>query len=115
VNSEKPSFELCYPLILGRVCYGAQKLWWHVCFQPLPLFTGKNLKMNALMTDTDSYCVHIPGFFSSFESYDEFSVEFNKFFRCLEHRSTSPSSRTLPPMNSSASWKTSVKTSTSQI
>jgi hypothetical protein len=40
--------------------------------------------MNPLMTDTDSYCVHIPGFFSKFGSYDEFSVEFNKFFRCLD-------------------------------
>jgi len=44
----------------------------------------KNLKMNALMTDTDSFSAHIPDFFSKFGSYDEFSVEFNKFYRCLD-------------------------------
>lgn len=79
INSEKTSYNLSYPLSLGSaILWESKVMMGNFVYELYEFLKADGLQMNALMTDTDSFCLHIPNFHDVFDSYDQMSVVFNE-------------------------------------
>jgi hypothetical protein len=78
INSTKSTYSLSYPLSLGSAILWESKIIMIRFVYSLYDYLGKHgLKMNPLITDTDSYYTHIPDFLTKFDSIDQFTFKFN--------------------------------------
>ena len=78
INSTKSSYSLSYPLSLGSAILWESKIIMIRFVYSLYEYLKKHgLTMNPLITDTDSYYVHIPDFLTKFDSIDQFTFKFN--------------------------------------
>jgi hypothetical protein len=69
INSDKASYNLSYPLSLGSAILWESKIMMGTFVYTLYEYLKSNgLKMNPMMTDTDSFCVHVPNFKRSLQA-----------------------------------------------
>jgi hypothetical protein len=79
VNSEKASYNLSYPLSLGSaILWESKNMMGTFVYTLYEFLKGYGIEMNVMMTDTDSYCVHVPNFHDVFDSYDQMTTCFNE-------------------------------------
>lgn len=79
INMMKSSYTLSYPLCLGSgILWESKNMMIRFVYALYDYLEKYELKLNSLLTDTDSYYFHIPDFFTEFKSIDEFTFKFNK-------------------------------------